>query len=102
MALFAAAKAHGLGFGEGVPSHVYERRRSPAPASGSPAFAPAEAGETPDLLVPSCDILQVWLDVRAHPSRGREPADLIRRKVIEPFLLANAERLTISPTSSNW
>jgi hypothetical protein len=28
------------------------------------------------------DVLQIWLDVSAHPSRGEEQADLIRRKVL--------------------
>jgi hypothetical protein len=30
----------------------------------------------------SCDVLQVWLDVAAHPSRGREQADMIRKRVL--------------------
>jgi len=28
------------------------------------------------------DILQVWLDVSQHPSRGKEQADLIWRKIL--------------------
>ena len=28
------------------------------------------------------DVLQVWVDVAAHPSRGREQADLIRKRVL--------------------
>jgi hypothetical protein len=32
------------------------------------------------------DVLQVWLDVAAHPSRGAEQADLIRRRVLEPIV----------------
>ena len=28
------------------------------------------------------DVLQVWVDVSAHPSRGREQADLIRKRVL--------------------
>jgi hypothetical protein len=32
--------------------------------------------------VAACDVLQVWVDVAAHPSRGREQADLIRRQVL--------------------
>jgi hypothetical protein len=31
----------------------------------------------------SCDVLQVWLDVAAHPSRGREQADLLRKRVLQ-------------------
>jgi hypothetical protein len=34
--------------------------------------------------VPSSDILQVWLDVSQHPSRGKEQADLIWRRVLAP------------------
>jgi hypothetical protein len=32
------------------------------------------------------DILQVWLDVSVHPSRGREQADLIRRRVLDKVI----------------
>ncbi len=28
------------------------------------------------------DVLQVWVDVAAHPSRGCEQADLIRKRVL--------------------
>ena len=34
--------------------------------------------------VPVSDILQVWLDVGQHPSRGKEQADLIWRKILSP------------------
>ena len=30
--------------------------------------------------VPACDILQVWLDVAQHPSRGKQQADVIWQK----------------------
>jgi hypothetical protein len=36
--------------------------------------------------VPSSDIIQVWLDVSQHPSRGREQADLIWRRVLAPAM----------------
>lgn len=100
LALFSAASEHGLGFVKGVPPYLYARRSAPAP----PGFAPAEAGEAPDLILrwprapqsvfrgivnsrgrPASDILQVWLDVASHPTRGREQADLIWRKVLEPL-----------------
>jgi hypothetical protein len=29
------------------------------------------------------DALQVWLDVASHPARGREQADLIRKRVLQ-------------------
>jgi len=42
--------------------------------------------------VPVCDVLQVWLDVAQHPSRGSEQADLIWRKILAPALLAKEKR----------
>jgi hypothetical protein len=27
-------------------------------------------------------VLQVWVDVAAHPSRGREQADVMRKRVL--------------------
>ena len=41
--------------------------------------------------VPVCDIFQVWPDVAQHPSRGREQADLIWKKVLEPALIDQDE-----------
>jgi hypothetical protein len=38
--------------------------------------------------VPSSDILQVWLDVSQHPSRGREQSDLIWKRVLAPVFEA--------------
>jgi len=31
------------------------------------------------------DAIQIWLDVSAHPARGREQADEIRRRVLKPL-----------------
>lgn len=31
--------------------------------------------------VPTSDILQVWLDVSNHPARGKDQADILRRRV---------------------
>ena len=36
--------------------------------------------------VPVSDILQVWLDVGQHPSRGKEQADLIWRRILSAAL----------------
>jgi hypothetical protein len=36
--------------------------------------------------VPVSDILQVWLDVGEHPSRGKEQADLIWKRILSPAL----------------
>jgi len=100
LALFAAARAHGLGLVEGVPAYVYARHATDAP----PGFAPAGPGDVPDLIVrrpralqsvfrgmvqsgklPASDIVQTWLDVANHPARGREQAELIWRKVLAPL-----------------
>jgi hypothetical protein len=42
--------------------------------------------------VPVCDVLQVWLDVGQHPSRGREQAGLIWREILAPVLLPKEQR----------
>jgi hypothetical protein len=34
--------------------------------------------------VPVSDILQIWLDVSQHPSRGKEQGDLIWREILSP------------------
>jgi hypothetical protein len=34
----------------------------------------------------ACDVLQVWVDVAWHPSRGREQADLIRKRVLHRLI----------------
>jgi hypothetical protein len=36
------------------------------------------------------DVLQVWLDVAVHPSRGAEQAELIRRRVLGPIISQSA------------
>jgi hypothetical protein len=36
--------------------------------------------------IPVSDILQVWLDVGEHPSRGKEQADLIWKRILSPAL----------------
>lgn len=101
LALFAAADALGLGFVSGVPPHVYVPRIQPAHLAAWKNLRPCAPGESPDVLVrqapaaqavfrgvvrpegsEACDVLQVWLDVVSHPSRGREQADLIRKRVV--------------------
>jgi hypothetical protein len=107
LALFAAAEALGAGHVRGVPPHVYMERSSldPANLAGSRLLIPARSGEVPDLSVrlpsapqsvfrgqvsadglPCCDIVQVWLDVSAHPARGSDQADLIERKILRPVI----------------
>lgn len=102
LALFAAAEALKLGFVEGVPPYVYVERIQPSNPAAWKNLRQCEPGERPDLIlrqapVPqsvfrglvrpngmaASDVLQVWVDVYSHPSRGREQADLIRKRVLE-------------------
>lgn len=101
LALFSAAEALHLGFVHGAPRHVYVPRLSAESLRAWKNLGPANAGEEPDVLirqappvqsifrgavrvdgVPVCDVLQVWLDVAAHPARGQEQADYIRKRVL--------------------
>jgi hypothetical protein len=100
-ALFAAADALRLGFVGGVPPYVYIHRIQPANLAAWKNLRACAPGEPPELIVrqapapqsvfrgmvrpegmAACDALQVWLDVASHPSRGREQADLIRKRVL--------------------
>jgi hypothetical protein len=105
LALFAAADALRLGLVQGVPPYVYVhgvRQENLAAWRGLRACLPAEP---PDVIVRQAaapqsafrgtvhrgrlavaDVLQVWVDVSAHPSRGREQADLIRKRVVNRLL----------------
>lgn len=105
LALFAAAAAQGLGFVKGVPPHLYLPKLTPTAFSHLPGMAHAAPGEVPHLLLreaPSLhavfraavptddglatDALQTWLDVSAHPTRGREQADVIERRALRRLL----------------
>jgi hypothetical protein len=102
MGLFEAADALGIGFVHGVKPYLYLERLSAEMMKELGLSGNAEQKEA-DLFVripgnhenvfrgvvrkdgvPVSDILQVWLDVSQHPSRGREQADLIWRKIISP------------------
>lgn len=100
LALFAAADALGFGFVHGVPPYIYLEREdfdllrrfglsaegaehSPdayirIPANAESVFRAAVVRKG----VPVSDILQIWLDVSAHPSRGQAQADQIRRRAL--------------------
>jgi hypothetical protein len=101
LALFAAADALRLAFVSGVPPYVYVERVQPANLAAWNNVRVCAAGEPPDLIVrqspapqstfrglvrpegmAACDVLQVWVDVASHPLRGREQADLIRKRVL--------------------
>jgi hypothetical protein len=109
LALFAAADALDIGFVRGVPPYVYVHQPVPRAQPGWKNLVPAEPGESPDLIVRGatapcsvfrgavvresvrvCDVVQVWLDVSGHPSRGSEQADLIRREILEPVIRERA------------
>ena len=102
LGLFAAAEALGVGFVHGVAPYLYLERMSQdaleslgltsngaeqhaninirIPGNRESVFRGAVVKDS----VPSSDILQVWLDVGQFPSRGREQADLIWRRVLAP------------------
>ncbi len=106
LGLFAAARAHGFGHVAGVPVHVYVDHFDQAVLERMGVIE-ARSGESPDLVlrIPharesvsrgqvmvaqgyrAADILQVWLDVASHPSRGQEQADLLYRRVLEHMLI---------------
>jgi hypothetical protein len=104
LGLFAAARACKLGHVQGVPVHILVDR---IPHAGWQRLGLVEARDAhaPDLVfrVPSApesvfrgavradgyrvsDVIQIWLDVGAHPARGKEQADLIYRQVIGPMI----------------
>jgi hypothetical protein len=104
LGLFAAAEALGLGFVHGVEPCLYLERIS-QDVLESLCLSSSGAEQRADVYVripgnresvfrgaivkdgvPSSDIIQVWLDVSQHPSRGREQADLIWRRVLAPAL----------------
>jgi hypothetical protein len=105
LALFAAADVLHLGFVSGVPPYVYVDRLRPSRLATWKGLRACAPGEAPDVIVreapapqsvfrgavsadggAACDVLQVWVDVAAHPSRGREQADLIRRRVLRQVI----------------
>lgn len=102
--LFAAADALGLGFVHGVPPHLYMEDLNPdvlqglglsiedpgrhvdayvrIPSNKQAIFRPVVMREG----LPVSDVLQIWLDVSAHPARGQEQANEIRRRVLMPLV----------------
>jgi hypothetical protein len=109
LALFAASEALKLGFVEGVPPYVYVERIQPSNLAAWKYLRQCEPGERPDLILrqaPSpqsvfrglvrpngmaaSDVLQVWVDVSSHPSRGREQAEVIRKRVLNKIIEGNS------------
>ena len=104
LGLFEAAEALGIGFVHGVKPYLYLERLNAEVVRDLGLSGKAEEAEA-DLYVripgnresafrgvvrkdgvPVSDILQVWLDVSQHPSRGKEQADLIWRRILSPAL----------------
>jgi hypothetical protein len=100
LGLFEAAEALGIGFVHGVKPYLYIEHLSAEVLKELGLSENAEE-ERADLYLripgnresafrgvvrkdgmPVSDILQVWLDVSQHPSRGKEQADLIWRKIL--------------------
>ncbi len=101
LGLFAAAEAHKLGHVHGVLPYVYVESFPGMAGEYWQELVPPSPGESAHLILkmPSApqsvfrgavlvdgvkvsDILQVWLDVSEHPSRGDEQAVLIQKKVL--------------------
>jgi hypothetical protein len=108
LGLFAAADALGMGHVSGVPPYVYVPK---LPGFANDRHNPAWATVTlnpegaPDLIVRQAmapeatfkgavrqggtlcaDVIQVWLDVSNHPSRGQAQADHIYNTVLLPLI----------------
>ena len=109
LGLFAAADGLRVGHVSGVPRYI-SVRRMPRFNRASPGSNPWNAlqpfpTEAPHVLlrvarfpestfrgavrrdgVMVADVIQVWLDVLNHPTRGREQAEHIFRKVLRPLV----------------
>jgi hypothetical protein len=105
LALFAAAEALQLGHVKGVPPYVYVPRLPRLDHNAWKEIVPSSPADSVDLIlrqalspqsvfrgavdvdgVAVSDVLQVWLDVSAHPSRGEEQAELIYRKILRKII----------------
>lgn len=101
LGLFAAAEALKLGHVHGVLPYVYVNRLPGMAEEMSKELVPSSPREIAHLIlkmasapqsvfrgavqvegVKVSDVIQIWLDVSEHPSRGEEQADLIYNKVL--------------------
>lgn len=109
LGLFSAADQLGMGHVSGVPPYIY-MQKLPGILAQRPEWQVADVcktGEAPDFYVRQTmaptstfrgaverdgqlctDVIQVWLDVVNHPTRGAEQADHIYRKVLQPLVEA--------------
>lgn len=104
LGLFAAADALDMGHVSGVPPYVYVHK---LPKAGSPDWPGliASPADQPDLILRQAsfpqstfrgaihrngmmvtDIIQLWLDVMNHPTRGVEQAALVYKKYLLPLI----------------
>jgi hypothetical protein len=107
LGLFGAAEALGIGFVQGVKPYLYLERMSADVLRDLGLSASAPEGQA-DIYVriPGnhesvfrgvvrkdgvlvSDVVQVWLDVEQHPSRGREQADVIWKRILSPAIESN-------------
>jgi hypothetical protein len=104
LGLFEAAEELSVGFVHGVKPSLYLERLNPEVLKELGLSGNAEEPEADVHVripgnrecvfrsvvrregVPVSDILQVWLDVGEHPSRGKEQADLIWKRILSPAL----------------
>jgi hypothetical protein len=105
LGLFAAADALHVGHVSGAPPYAYVRKLPRSEKDSWPELVPAREGESADLILRQApapqsifrgavevdgmkvtDVLQIWLDAWANPSRGKEQADFLERKVLHAVL----------------
>jgi hypothetical protein len=111
LGLFAAAEELHLGFVKGVPPYVYVQRLTERSIADWKNLITVEQGDSYNLIVRQApapqsvfrgavrvndtlvtDVLQVWLDVSHHPSRGAEQAALIRRRIVGKLIAGGGSR----------
>jgi hypothetical protein len=103
LAVFAAAAELDFGHVSGVPPYIYVRKLPLPNERRWGMLTPARTGK-PNLVLRQAlnpqsvfrgavqrngmlvtDVIQVWLDVAHHPSRGAEQAELIYEKILAPI-----------------
>lgn len=109
LGLFSAADHLGMGHVSGVPPYIY-MHRLPVLEAQRPEWemtSVCSQGQAPDFFVRRAlapistfrgaverdgqlcaDVIQVWLDVVNHPTRGAEQAEHIYRTVLQPLVEA--------------
>lgn len=109
LGLFAAADTLHIGHVSGVPAYVYVRKQPRSDAVGWPGLA-VSPQERPDFILRQAsfpestfrgavhrdgmavaDVIQIWLDVANHPSRGAEQAQHVYDKVLRPMIKRGTE-----------